>query len=106
MIAIRDVAVRRLVPEGAVPGMFEASAPGRYVRAGPCMVSAAKVSEMSKAIDGGPEGFVDACRILADAEIPGDCHAELLSCMGYDVVWPDLDPSNARIQKRAASGGD
>lgn len=106
VVAIRDVAVRHLVPEGAVPGMFEASAPGRYVRAGPCMVSAAKVSEMSEAIGSGPEGFVDACRMLADAEIPGDCHAELLSCMGYDVVWPDLDPSNARIQKRAAPGGD
>ncbi len=105
VIAIRDVAVRRKVPEGAVPGMFEASAPGRYVRAGPFMVSAAKVSEMSEAVDGGPEGFVDACRILAGAKIPEECHAELLSCMGYDVVWPDLDPNNARIQKRAASGG-
>ena len=106
VVAIRDVAVRHLVPEGAVPGMFEASAPGRYVRAGPCMVSAAKVSEMSEAIDSGPERFVDACSILAGAEIPGDCHAELLSCMGYDVVWPDLDPNNARIQKRAAPGRD
>ncbi|MDE0090894.1 MAG: DUF790 family protein [Thaumarchaeota archaeon] len=106
VIAIRDVAVRRLAPEGAVPGMFEASAPGRYVRAGPFMVSAAKVSEMSEAIGSGPEGFVDACRILADAKIPEGCHAELLSCMGYDVVWPDLDPNNARIQKRAAPGRD
>ena len=103
VIAIRDVAVRHLVPEGAVPGMFEASAPGKYVRAGPYMVSASRMSEVSEAIGRGPEGFVDACRILAGAEIPEDCHAELLSCMGYDVVWPDLDPNNARLQKRAAS---
>ena len=30
----------------------------------------------------------------------GSCHADLLSKLGYDVIWNDLDPNNATINKK------
>lgn len=44
--------------------------------------------------------FADACRILAQNGIPESCQAELISKLGYDVVWRNMDPGAAIISKR------
>ena len=48
-----------------------------------------KLSDISK--------FNDACKTLEKYDIPETCHADLLSKIGYDVVWVDLNPNNATI---------
>jgi predicted nuclease of restriction endonuclease-like RecB superfamily len=44
--------------------------------------------------------FTEACKIMTQNDIPESCHAELISKLGYDVVWQSLDPSTAIILKR------
>jgi hypothetical protein len=44
--------------------------------------------------------FVDACDLLTQNGIPASCHAELISKLGYDVVWQNMDPNAAVISKR------
>jgi hypothetical protein len=44
--------------------------------------------------------FTDACRVLTQQDIPESCHAEIISKLGYNVVWQSLDPSTAIISKR------
>ena len=44
--------------------------------------------------------FADACRLLTQNDIPESCHAELISKLGYNVVWQSMDPSAAIILKR------
>ena len=50
-----------------------------------------KLSDVSK--------FNDACNIMEEYGIPETCHADLLSKIGYDVVWVDLNPDNATISQ-------
>ena len=38
--------------------------------------------------------------MMLSHKIPNSCHADLLSKLGYDVVWNDLDPNNATIIKK------
>ena len=44
--------------------------------------------------------FADACRILGQNDVPESCQAELISKLGYDVVWQSMDPSAAVISRR------
>lgn len=41
--------------------------------------------------------FTDACAALAKNGIPESCQAELVSRLGYDVVWQSMDPGSAVI---------
>ena len=99
MIHVRDVALKYGVPEGAIPAILERHAPGRYTKAGPYAVSVAKASEVHGML-GNVKKFVDACDVMTRSGIPEACHADVLSHLGYDVVWPDLDPANAEILKK------
>ena len=98
-LSIRDVALKYGISEGSVSAVFESSVPGMYAKAGSYMIHATKASGLSGMIAGVGK-FVDACDVLRREGIPDESHADLLSYMGYDVVWPDLDPANARIRKK------
>lgn len=104
LLAIRDTALKYRIPEDAVRPIVECANSGMHIQAGSHLVHARLADTISEAIDDGHiEGFVDACRIMDAAKIPDACHADLLSSLGYDVVWTDLNPANAKI-KRTKSG--
>ena len=112
VVLMRDVALRYNIPEEAVPDILARSYGGVvdadgvdadsvvYVVAGPHLISGAKVSQVDMLLKDVCM-FDDACRIMQDAGIPEACHADLLSHAGYDVVWQDLNPANAKISKGA-----
>lgn len=101
VILLRDLALQYMVPENSIPVMLEKSAPGMYVKAGPYVISTRKASEVScMFVDCNDMKFVDVCNVMLDAMIPEACHADLLSFLGYDVVWTDLNPANATISKK------
>lgn len=70
-----------------------------YLIAGRFLVSKIKAHRLEGLLDG-IERFVEACSLLARNGIPEPCHAELISLLGYDVLWEDLDPNKATIAKR------
>ncbi len=98
LISIKQVALENSLPEAAALKILLADYPGDYVAVGPYLISKEKIKAADDSL-GGVSRFVDACQILASQKIPDSCHASLLSKMGYDVVWEDLDPDNARISK-------
>jgi predicted nuclease of restriction endonuclease-like RecB superfamily len=63
------------------------------------LISKTKAESM-KALMANIDRFSEACTILAKNEIPESCHAELVSKLGYDVLWQTMDPSTAAIVKR------
>ncbi len=98
MLSIRDVALRYMVPEDIVPEVVERSGSKGYVRAGQYMFSAKRTAEISEMLHD-TKRFVDACSIMESEGIPDSCHADLLAELGYDVMWPDLNPENATIKR-------
>ncbi len=102
LISIKQVALENSLPEAAALKILLADYPGDYVAVGSYLISKERIKATDDSL-GGVSRFVDACKILASQKIPDTCHAGLLSKMGYDVVWEDLDPDNARISKGRAS---
>ena len=72
---------------------------GHTLVAGRYFVSPEKAAKVGAAVgDGGR--FTDVCSILDGHEIPEQCHADLLSAIGYDVVWTTISPNNAYVTRR------
>jgi hypothetical protein len=71
----------------------------RYVVAGMYLISKSKLAEFESLFNGITK-FTDACSILEQNKIPESCHTELISKMGYDVLWQSMDCSTAIIVRR------
>ena len=71
----------------------------KYVVAGTYLISKSKLGEFESLFDGITK-FTDACSILEQKNIPESCHTELISKMGYDILWQSMDSSTAIIRRR------
>jgi hypothetical protein len=71
----------------------------KYVVAGTYLISKSKLSEFESLFDGITK-FIDACSILERNNIPESCHMEIISKIGYDVLWQSMDCSTAIIKRR------
>jgi predicted nuclease of restriction endonuclease-like RecB superfamily len=72
----------------------------RYIEVtGTYLISKAKMASLMPLLEGISK-FTDACAVLAQNEIPESCQAEVVSKLGYDVVWQSMDSSSAVIAKR------
>ena len=71
----------------------------KYVVAGTYLISKSKLSEFESLFDGITK-FTDACSILDQNNIPESCHMDLISKIGYDVLWQSMDCSTAIIKRR------
>lgn len=71
----------------------------KYVVAGTYLISKSKLSELGSLFDRITK-FTDACSILEQNNIPESCHIEIISKIGYDVLWQSMDFSTAIIKRR------
>jgi predicted nuclease of restriction endonuclease-like RecB superfamily len=71
----------------------------KYVVAGTYLISKSKLSELESLFDRITK-FTDACSILEQNNIPESCHIEIISKIGYDVLWQSMDFSTAIIKRR------
>lgn len=99
LISIEDIAQKHAVPKTAALKIIHADHPDAYVEIGSYLISKEKMGIVDVSLDGISK-FVQACTIMKSHDIPDSDHADLLSKLGYDVVWPDLDPDNATIVKK------
>jgi predicted nuclease of restriction endonuclease-like RecB superfamily len=99
LVSVKQVAQKHAIPEDATLKIIDASYPDRYVELGSYMISKEKITAVGDSV-AGISKFVEACAVFTSNHIPDSCHADLLSKMGYDVVWNDLDPNNATISKK------
>ncbi len=99
LISIKKVADDHLIPEEAALKILLADYPENFIAVNSYLISKEKISSIDSDLDG-VSTFIGACKILTSQKIPDSCHADLLSKMGYDVVWENLDPNNAKISKK------
>jgi len=97
VIAIENIAKEYRIPEEAASKILSKN--DQYLIVGKFLVSKIKAHKMEKLLEGVTK-YVDACSLLAQNSIPDACHAELISKLGYDVVWQGLDPGKASIKKQ------
>jgi uncharacterized protein len=71
----------------------------KYIVAGTYLISKSKLGELESLFDGIIK-FTDACSILEQNDIPESCYTELISKMGYDILWQSMDCSTAIIVRR------
>ncbi len=102
IISIKDVADRYHIPKQAAVQIISKRYPNSYVVLESHLISKDKADIINNMISEISE-FVQACKILTLQKIPDSCHAELISKLGYDVIWSDLNPNNAKIVKIATS---
>ncbi len=99
LISIKQIAHEHSIPESAALKIIYADYPDSYVAIGSYLISKEKINLINGSLDGISK-FLQACIVMTSHKIPDSCHADLLSQLGYDVIWNDLDPNNAKIIKK------
>jgi hypothetical protein len=96
IIPIEQIAEEYSIPEESALKILAKN--DQYIIVGKFLVSKIKAHNMKQLLDGISK-FIDACSILTENSIPESCHAELISMLGYDVIWEGLDARKATIIK-------
>jgi len=99
LISVRQIAQNHEIPAAAVLKIVDADYPGIFAAVNSYLISRKKMELVRGTLDGVSK-FVHACSVMTSGGIPDSCHADLLSELGYDVAWPDLDPNNATISRK------
>lgn len=104
LVDAQAFAARIAAPVEAAVRILGRRLPGHVLVAGRYYVSAEKSAAAAAAVGAGGR-LADVCGILDEHGIPASCHGDMLSAMGYDVAWRDLDPSHASVARRAGQEG-
>ncbi len=104
LVDAHGLAERLGAPVEAAVRILGSRLPGHVLVAGRYYASAEKSAAVAAAVGAGGR-FADVCGILDGHGIPASCHGDMLSAVGYDVVWRDLDPSHASVARRAGARG-
>ncbi|WP_299291510.1 DUF790 family protein [Nitrosopumilus sp.] len=99
LVSLDQIAQKHGIPVASALKVITATYPDIFVTINSYLLSKDKMNLIRNALDHISK-FVDACSIMKSDGIPDSCHADLLSELGYDVIWPDLDPNNASIYKK------
>jgi len=99
LISITQIAQEYAIPKTAALKILNTDYPDVYVTVGSYLISKEKTNAVNNSLDGISK-FIQACMVMKSYKIPDSCHADLLSKLGYHVVWSDLDPNNAIIIKK------
>ncbi|MBE44283.1 MAG: hypothetical protein CMO16_03775 [Thaumarchaeota archaeon] len=96
IIPIKDIIQEYNIPEQTALKILSNN--DEYIVVGKFLISKIITCKIDKLLDGITK-FVDACSALAENSIPESCHAEMISIMGYDVIWKGLDVEKAILVK-------
>jgi uncharacterized protein len=99
IISIDEIASKYNIPVESAVAIVSRDNNKDYLKAGPYFVSKFKIQELVTLL-GGTTKFIEACSIFARNSIPESCYADLISKMGYDMIWQSMDSNDARIVKR------
>jgi predicted nuclease of restriction endonuclease-like RecB superfamily len=69
-----------------------------YAIIGTSLIFKSKLVELEKSLKS-RSGFMEAVWLFRDHKIPDSCHVELLSELGYEIIWRGIDSNNALIRR-------
>lgn len=96
IISIKEIAKKYKIPIETTLNLLSSHYKQHVVINKTYMIPNEKINHIKKKLEG-VVNFTHACKILEINKIPESLQADLLSKLGYDVVWIDLDPNNAII---------
>jgi uncharacterized protein len=99
VISIQEIAAGYNVPTEVAAIVASRDNDRDYLKAESWFISRSRVNGLAKLLAGTTK-FTDACVILSENSIPEPCHAELISKLGYDVIWQSMDSGDAVIIRR------
>src|SRR5919198_1560397 len=71
----------------------------KYIIANTYLISKSKAKELELLL-GEITKFEDACSVLKENGMPESCYADLISKLGFDIIWKGIDYSNATIERK------
>ncbi len=98
LISIPQIAQEHAIPETAALKIIHNNYPNEYIVIDSYLIPKEKTIVVRDSLVDISK-FIQACDIMTSHKIPDSCHADLLSELGYDVIWNDLNPDNAIITK-------
>jgi len=72
-----------------------------YVIVGAYLIPRSKILELQESLNF-ISSFTDAVLLFTRYKIPESCHVDLISKLGYDIIWQGIDSTNACLEKRKA----
>jgi predicted nuclease of restriction endonuclease-like RecB superfamily len=69
----------------------------RYIVEDKYLIPLSKINEI-KPLLGNDIRYIDACRILAENQVPESCYSFILRKIGYDIIWHSMDINGATIK--------
>lgn len=99
IISVEEIALQYNIPIDSAITIASRDNHLEYLKAGLFFISKSKTNELIRLLTGTTK-FTDACAIFSEKSIPEPCYGELISELGYDVIWQSMDPNDASIVKR------
>jgi predicted nuclease of restriction endonuclease-like RecB superfamily len=72
-----------------------------YVIVGTYLIPRSKILELQESLNF-ISSFTDAVLLFTRYKVPESCHVDLISKLGYDIIWRGIDSTNACLEKRKA----
>jgi uncharacterized protein len=70
-----------------------------YVIVGTYLIPRSKIVELQVSLNF-ISSFTDAVLLFRKYKVPESCHVDLISKLGYDIIWRGIDSTNACLEKR------
>ncbi len=70
-----------------------------YVIVGTYLIPRSKILEIQESLNF-ISSFTDAVLLFRKYKVPESCHVDLISKLGYDIIWRGIDSTNASLEKR------
>jgi uncharacterized protein len=99
VISIEEISETHKVPIEIATALATRDNNMDYLQIDSWFVSKSKVNALAELLTSTSK-FTEACGILTENSIPEGCHAELISMLGYDVIWKSMDTDDAVLVKR------
>jgi uncharacterized protein len=99
VISIEEISETYQVPIEIAMAIASRDNAEEYLRIDSWFLLKSKAKALAKLLTSTTK-FTEACAILSENSIPEVCHAELVSILGFDVVWQSMDSGDAVLVKR------
>ncbi|HXX98361.1 MAG TPA: DUF790 family protein [Candidatus Bathyarchaeia archaeon] len=70
-----------------------------YSVVGKYLIPRSKILELHESLNF-ISSFTDAVLLFTEHKVPESCHVDLISKLGYDIIWRGIDSTNACLEKR------
>jgi hypothetical protein len=105
IVSIGELAEKYNIPYDAVPIALRSRETGNvnvtrsYLIVGTYLISRSKILELEKSLNS-ISSFMGAIFLFKKYNVPESCHVDLLSKLGYDIIWRGIDSTNASIERK------